>query len=59
MQEGPSGYSDMAADPDGTVYLLYEQVTSSATAPRKQNLIYTSLKIEWLTDGKDRFEAGN
>ncbi len=53
MVEGATGYSDMAAGPNGTVYIIYEQVVSAA---KKHNIIYTSFDLDWLTGGKDKFE---
>jgi sialidase-1 len=50
---GPTGYSDMAAGPDGTVYILYEQ---AIPAEKKVNLLLGSFGLDWLTDGKDKFK---
>jgi len=33
LDEGPSGYSDMAVGPDGTIYLLYEAKSLEPTGP--------------------------
>ncbi len=52
---GPAGYSDMAAGPDGSVYILYEQVEGSGPQA-KHNLLFSRLTIGWLTGGEDRFE---
>lgn len=46
---GPTGYSDMAAGPDGSVYILYEQVDPSPQEGRKQNLLFARFTLEWLT----------
>jgi sialidase-1 len=53
---GPTGYSDMAAGPDGSIYILYEQVDGAGTPDRRQNLVLARLTLEWLTSGNDRFE---
>ena len=54
---GPSGYSDMAAAPDGSVYILYEQVIpATPSSPREQNLVFSRMTLEWLTGGQDRYE---
>jgi sialidase-1 len=47
---GPTGYSDMATGPDGSVYILYEQVDPSPEG-RKQNLLLTRFTVDWLADG--------
>ncbi len=51
LQEGGTGYSDMAAGPDGTIYILYEHVVAG-----KHNLALARFTLDWLTDGKDKFE---
>jgi sialidase-1 len=52
LLEGPTGYSDMAAGPDGTIYILYEQVDAGAAPEeRKQNLKLAQFTVEWLNDG--------
>jgi hypothetical protein len=43
----------MAAGPDGTVYILYEQ---AIPAEKKVNLLLGSFGLDWLTDGKDKFK---
>jgi sialidase-1 len=42
-----SGYSDLAAGGDGTVYLLFER------GLRTRALTLARFNLEWLTDGKD------
>jgi len=44
-----SGYSDLAAGADGTVYLLFER------GPRTRALTLARFNLEWLTEGKDSF----
>lgn len=56
LQEGATGYSDMAAGPDGTIYVLYEHVTPGSGQTRKHSIRIARVTLEWLTDGKDRFE---
>ncbi len=56
LQEGGTGYSDMAVGNDGTIYVLYEHVTPDGTAERKRGLTLARFKLEWLTDGQDKFE---
>ena len=55
LQEGASGYSDMAVAPDGTVYILYEHVLVDGSE-KKYNITLAHFTLEWLTDGKDKFE---
>jgi sialidase-1 len=56
MQEGGTGYSDMAVAPDGRLFILYEHVLPDEGKGRKHNLTLARFTLEWLTDGKDRFE---
>lgn len=48
LQSGGSGYSDLAAGPDGAIYALYEQVEDG-----KHSLMFARITLEWLTGGKD------
>lgn len=45
LEPGPSGYSDLAVLPDGTILCLYEQPHARLTLAR--------FSLEWLTDGAD------
>lgn len=56
LQEGGTGYSDMAAGPDGTMYVLYEHVVPAGDKARKHGLTFARFTLDWLTDGKDKFE---
>jgi sialidase-1 len=56
LLEGPAGYSDMAAGPDGTVYILYEQQVADGSKERRRDLVLGRFGLEWLTNGADRFE---
>jgi sialidase-1 len=56
LQEGATGYSDMAAGPDGAIYIVYEHVTQDGTAGKKHDLTFARFSLGWLTDGKDKFE---
>jgi sialidase-1 len=56
LQEGGTGYSDMAVGKDGTIYILYEHVTPDGTPERNRGLTLARFTLEWLTDGKDKFE---
>lgn len=46
LEEGPSGYSDLAALGDGTILCFYE---------RGKKLTIARANLEWLTDGQDSF----
>jgi sialidase-1 len=52
LEPGYSGYSDLAVLPDGTILCLYERGAS-----RPDFLTLARFNLEWLTDGKDSFEA--
>jgi len=54
LEEGATGYSDMAAAPDGAMYILYEHVIADGTE-KKYDLAFARFSLEWLTDGKDKF----
>jgi sialidase-1 len=55
LLEGPAGYSDMAAAPDGAIFILYEQSFHDGSG-RTVRLLLSRFDLEWLTDGNDKFE---
>lgn len=56
LQEGGTGYSDMAVGPDGAMYALYEHVVPGGAQGSKHNIALARFTLEWLTEGKDKFE---
>lgn len=46
LNEGPSGYSDMAIGKDGTVYCLYE--TNTSTKGWNYSLVLKKFNVNWL-----------
>jgi sialidase-1 len=62
LQSGATGYSDIAAAPDGAIYILYEQVDNATSnegtwwKDGQRNLMFARFTLEWLTDGKDAWE---
>lgn len=54
LNEGPSGYSDVAVGPDGTLYCLYE--TNTTGTGWNYSLLLKRFSLEWLTDGKDKLK---
>ena len=50
VHEGPSAYSSLAALPDGTIGLLFEQ---GDRAPYER-ITFARFGLEWLTKGKDK-----
>jgi len=46
LQEGYSGYSDLAVTPDRDILCLYEGDSTS-------RLVLARFNVEWLTDGGD------
>jgi Neuraminidase (sialidase) len=54
LEAGPSGYSDLAAAADGTIYCFYERGAEKRNHFRPGTLCLARLNLEWLTDGKDR-----
>lgn len=58
IEAGWSGYSDLAAGPDGTIYCLYEGVSPGADLFRQCTLRLARFNLEWLAAGKDRWSGG-
>lgn len=56
LEAGTSGYSDLAAGPDGTIYCLYEAVLPGADLFRQTTLRLARFPLTWLTNGKDSWE---
>jgi len=54
LDPGISGYSDMAAGPDGSIYCLYERGGEEGFAWKY--LTFARFTLPWLSDGKDRLE---
>lgn len=52
LNHGSSGYSDLAAGTDGTIYCLYE--TSTIGKGFNYSLVLKRFNMAWLTDGKDK-----
>jgi sialidase-1 len=56
IEEGVSGYSDLAVSPDGTIFCLYERGAVQAARGRIKALTLARFDLEWLTQGKDRLD---
>jgi len=56
LEAGPSGYSDLAAAPDGTILCLYECGQGGHMCDTA-NLTLARFDLAWLTDGADRLEG--
>jgi len=54
LEDGLSGYSDLAVGPDGTIHCLYEASSTDGTIYRTRRLTLASFNLEWLTEGRDR-----
>lgn len=52
---GPAAYSDLVALDGGAFGCLYERGKQSAY----EKVTFARLGLNWLTDGRDRFESGN
>lgn len=58
VEEGFSGYSDMAVLPDHTVVMVYERGSVDNQSPYKSgSLTVARFNVEWLSEGKDRITA--
>lgn len=53
IEEGKSGYSDLAVDPDGMIYCLYERGGKRRWNTYYHNIAIAKFNLEWLTNGKD------
>ncbi len=56
VEPGISGYSDLAAGPDGFAYCFYERGSVDTSHYRPAQLTVARFNLEWLTDGRDHFE---
>ena len=56
VESGISGYSDLAAGPDGSVYCFYERGSVDTSHYRPAHLTVARFNLEWLTNGADKFE---
>jgi sialidase-1 len=55
LEAGYSGYSDLAAGPDGVIYCFYERGSADGkSSTRTARLTLARFNLEWLTDGKDK-----
>ncbi len=55
LEEGFSGYSDLAVGPDGMIYCFYERgSTDGKSSTRTGRLTVARFNLEWLSDGKDK-----
>ena len=50
IEPGPSGYSDLAAGPDGTVYCVYEDGSPSGRATHVQYLTVARFDLDWIRE---------
>ena len=57
LEDGRSGYSDLAVGPDGTVYCFYERGSFDKQHHNTAHLCVARFNLEWLTDGEDRIEG--
>lgn len=53
IESGPSGYSDLAVGPDGSIYCFYERGAGD-NQYQTRFLCVAKFNTEWITDGKDR-----
>lgn len=56
VEPGISGYSDLAVSPGGFAFCFYERGSVDDSHYRPAYLTLARFNLEWLTDGKDRFE---
>lgn len=56
VEPGWSGYADIAASRDGSIYVLYERGKPGADSFRVESLALAVFDLEWLTRGGDRLK---
>lgn len=54
IEPGPSGYSDLAVGPDGSIYCFYER-GQAKNHYQTRYLTLAKFNLAWLTDGQDEF----
>jgi sialidase-1 len=54
LDAGPSGYSDLAATADGTVFCLYESAHARSDIFADTDMAAARFNLVWLTNGADR-----
>lgn len=54
IEPGVSGYSDLASDPDGTVYCVYEDGTPSDRGTHVRHLTVARFDLDWIREGPVR-----
>jgi sialidase-1 len=52
LEAGPSGYSDVAMLPDGTICCLYER-RAMVNGENKRVITLARMNLAWITDGED------
>ncbi|HEY1172079.1 MAG TPA: sialidase family protein [Verrucomicrobiae bacterium] len=58
LEEGFSGYSDLAMAKDGTILCFYERgSTDEKSSTKTGRLTVARFNLEWLSDGKDTFKG--
>jgi sialidase-1 len=55
LEPGRSGYCDLAAGLDGTIYCFYERGSLGGSHMNTAHLCVARFNLEWLTNGRDRF----
>jgi sialidase-1 len=58
IEPGTSGYADLAAGPDGSIFCLYERGSAGGGATNPRSLCLARFNLEWLTGGKDPGPSG-
>ena len=53
LEPGRSGYADLAAAKDGTLYCLYERGETETNELNTRFLTVARFNLEWLTTGND------
>jgi sialidase-1 len=53
LEDGLSGYSDLAVGPDGTIYCFYEAASTGQSHYATGRLVLARFNLEWLTGGRE------
>lgn len=59
LEEGPSGYSDLAVTKDNMILCLYECGLAEGRMCDDKYLMLARFNLEWVTDGKDSLTVGD
>jgi sialidase-1 len=57
LEDGLSGYSDLAVGPDGSIYCFFECASTDGSITHTGRLVLARFNLPWLTGGRDALPA--